>query len=172
MADVDGAQRTDPTPAAAPGTGRGPAIDRNGLEVLSRAECLQLLASATLGRVAVVEGGVPVVVPVNFALLGEDVVFRTGTGTKLLAAVSRSAVSFEVDSVDETAGSGWSVLVTGGASEISRLDEQASARKLTLHSWVQGRGRYVRIRSEVVSGRRLRWRPPGVDHPHADWNWG
>ncbi len=80
---------------------------------------------APVGRVGVVVGGIPVVVPVNFALLDEDVVFRTSTGHKLVAAIDRSAVSFEVDSLDLGAGAGWSVLITGGASEITRADHRA-----------------------------------------------
>jgi nitroimidazol reductase NimA-like FMN-containing flavoprotein (pyridoxamine 5'-phosphate oxidase superfamily) len=143
--------RAELPPAARPGH-----PDRNDMEVLSRDECLALLRNAALGRVAMIVGGVPVVVPVNFAVLGEDVVFRTGTGSKLVAAVERSPLSFEVDAFDVTARSGWSVLVTGGASEITRPDELAAAAALGLQSWVAGRERYIRIRSEAVSGRRSR----------------
>jgi hypothetical protein len=46
--------------------------------------------------------------------------------------------------------------VTGGASEITRPDELAVAEALDLQSWLPGRGRLLRIRSEAVSGRRLR----------------
>jgi nitroimidazol reductase NimA-like FMN-containing flavoprotein (pyridoxamine 5'-phosphate oxidase superfamily) len=129
--------------------------DRNGMEVLGRDECLRLIAEAPVGRVAMVVGGVPVVLPVNFALLQGDVVFRTGTGTKLVAAVERSALTLEVDSIDVDTRTGWSVLVTGGASEITRPDELAAAAALDLQSWVPGLGRYIRIRSVAVSGRRL-----------------
>ena len=76
------------------------AVDRNGLEILDRGERLRLIRQPPVGRVGVVVGGIPVVVPVNFALLDEDILFRTSTGHKLVAAVERSAVSFEVDSLD------------------------------------------------------------------------
>lgn len=148
------------------------AVDRNGLEVLTREECLTLIRGAPVGRVGVVVGGVPVVVPVNFALLDDDVVFRTGTGAKLVAAVTRSAVSFEVDAVDPLTHSGWSVLITGGASEITRPDQRAAAATLALESWIPGRERYIRIRTESVSGRRLAGRRTGTSIPEPEWDWG
>ncbi len=138
-----------------------PRVDRNGLEILSREESLRLVGTTRLGRVAVVVGGLPVVLPVNFALMGEDVVFRTATGTKLLAAISRSPVSFEVDAGDVPTSLGWSVLITGVASEITRPDERAAADGLGVETWVDERHRYVRIRADVVSGRRLKARGAG-----------
>ena len=146
-------------------------MDRNGLELLSREECLRLMRQVPVGRVGVVVGGIPVVVPVNFTLLDDDVIFRTGTGTKLAAAVTRSAVSFEVDSLELGAHAGWSVLVTGGASEITRPDQRAAAAVLGLESWIPGRERYIRIRSEVITGRRLRGAHPSVI-PETEWGWG
>jgi len=135
---------------------KGRRLDRNAMEVLSREECLDLVRGVPIGRVGMVVGGVPVIVPVNFALLGEDVVFRTGTGSKLIAAVRRSLLSVEVDEVDPVMRTGWSVLITGGASELVRPDEIAAADALGLDSWIPGRRRYIRVRSDSVSGRRLR----------------
>ena len=149
-----------------------PAVDRNGLEILDRGQCLRLIRQAPVGRVGVVVGGIPVVVPVNFALLDEDILFRTSTGHKLVAAVERSAVSFEVDSLDLGARAGWSVLVTGGASEITRADRRAAARGLGLESWIPGRERYIRIRSEVVTGRRLSDGGHPTVIPETEWDWG
>lgn len=147
-------------------------VDRNGLEILTRDECLELIGQVPVGRIGVVVGGIPVVVPVNFTLLGEDIVVRTGTGQKLVAAVNRSAVSFEVDSLDIRAHAGWSVLVTGGASELTRPDERALATALGLEPWIPGRGRYIRIRSEVVSGRRMLGTGHAAVIPETEWDWG
>jgi uncharacterized protein len=150
----------------------GGALDRNGLEVLSREDCLRLIQDVPVGRVAVVVGGIPVVVPVNFVVSDGDVTFRTGTGAKLAAAVHRSAVSFEVDSLDSGSHTGWSVLITGGASEITRPDEKEVAAGLGLRSWVPGRARYIRVRAETVTGRRLCGSPPPLSVPETDWDWG
>ena len=56
--------------------------------------------------------GVPAAFPVNFALLDDDIVFRTAPGTKLSAALEGAVVGFEVDRIDPVFESGWSVLWT------------------------------------------------------------
>ena len=133
------------------------AIDRNGLEVLSRAECLALLRTVPVGRVGISMRALPVVLPVSFAVLGDDVVFRTGTGTKLGAAVDQAIVAFEADDVDFARGSGWSVCVTGRASEVYHPDELAAVAALEPAPLVRGSSAHVvRVRSDILTGRRLR----------------
>ena len=57
--------------------------DATALEELAHDECLKLLATMSIGRVAIViDDRGPLVVPVNYALDGEIVVFRTGAGSK------------------------------------------------------------------------------------------
>ncbi len=124
--------------------------------VLSRAQCLELLDTSLVGRVVFTERALPAALPVNVALLGEDVVFRTATGGKLAAALAKAVVAFEVDDVDATLRTGWSVLVQGWADLLTRPDDLARAHALSLESWAPGeRWHFVRIRSEIVSGRRL-----------------
>ncbi|MEO6627737.1 MAG: pyridoxamine 5'-phosphate oxidase family protein [Aquihabitans sp.] len=130
--------------------------DGNGLEVLSRDRCLELLDTSAVGRVVFTERALPVALPVNFALLDENVVFRTGTGSKLAAALADAVVAFEVDDIDSVLQTGWSVLVQGWAGLLTRPDDLARAFALPLHPWAPGdRWHFVRIRSEIVSGRRL-----------------
>jgi hypothetical protein len=62
-------------------------LDRNGLEVLGRDESLRLLSSAVLGRIAITSGALPTVLPVNFRWDGRRILFRTGEGTRLSAAI-------------------------------------------------------------------------------------
>ena len=67
------------------------------LDELTVDECYELLASLTIGRVAVnVDKLGPLVVPVNFVLDGEVVVFRTDEGTKL-RLLDKGPITFEVD---------------------------------------------------------------------------
>lgn len=100
--------------------------------------------------------GVPAAFPVNFALLEDDIVFRTGPGTKLSAALDGATVGFEVDRIDPVFESGWSVLIQGAASVITDADDLLRARRLHLRTWAPGdRPQFVRIRSESVSGRRF-----------------
>jgi uncharacterized protein len=131
-------------------------LDRNGLMVLPRGQCLRLLRRATVGRVAVNVAGVPAAFPVNFALLDDDIVFRTSPGTKLSAAIEGAVVGFEVDRIDPVFESGWSVLIQGPSSVIADDDELLRVRRLHLRAWAPGeRPHFVRIRSESVSGRRF-----------------
>ena len=62
--------------------------DRNGLHVLSRYECLHLLAAGHVGRIGLSVQALPVVLPVNYAVLDGGVVLRSGAGTKLDAALA------------------------------------------------------------------------------------
>lgn len=132
-------------------------LDRNGLMILSREECLELLGQATVGRVAVSMNALPAIFPVNFGLCGEEVVFRTGTGMKLAAAVTNSVVAFEVDEIDYEHHSGWSVLVVGTASEVMGAAELEAADELNLRPWAHGvaQTRYIHIDTRIISGRRL-----------------
>lgn len=131
-------------------------LDRNGLEVLSEEECFGLLAHVHLGRLGLTVGALPVILPVHFALQGRDVVFRTGQGTKLDAAMSHQVLCLEADGADSFTHQGWSVLVTGRGEEIIDAGALAEARSLPLLPWTPNRGnRFVRLRPELVSGRRI-----------------
>lgn len=138
--------------------------DRNGLSVLGREECLALLRDARTGRVAVSVGALPAVFPVNYSVLGDDVVFRTGTGSKLRSAVAKAIVAFEVDEIDREHHAGWSVLVTGSAAELSDPREIAAADGVGLRTWLPKEPtRWVRVRTQVISGRRLEPQAAGTD---------
>jgi nitroimidazol reductase NimA-like FMN-containing flavoprotein (pyridoxamine 5'-phosphate oxidase superfamily) len=141
-------------------------LDRNGLEVLTRADCLAFLATRQLGRVSVSIGALPVILPVTYRLTGEAVIIRTTPGTRLDAALANQVVAFEVDDLDEASGAGWSVMVTGIAEEIAD-DEVSWAHTLGLQPWADDAGtRFMRIRCQQISGRRVRDRP-SADHASA-----
>src|SRR5918995_1902393 len=78
-------------------------LDSAGLEVLSREESLDLLASVPLGRIVITQRALPAILPVNFVLDHGSVVIRTGEGSKLAVATPRAVVAFQVDRVDEPA---------------------------------------------------------------------
>lgn len=142
-------------------------VDRHGLEVLSRDECLALLDTAAVGRIGLSEAALPVIFPVNFVLDGDRVVIGTAEGIKLAAAERRMVVAFEVDDWDPMRHTGWSVLVRGSATPIENGDEIATAARLPLRPW--GRPdpvRYVAVALELVEGRRLV--QPGAANGAAD----
>jgi uncharacterized protein len=131
-------------------------VDRNGLEVLSRDACLHLLSTATLGRVGVTSDALPKVLPVNFRFDGRQILIRTGMGTKLDAATNNAVVAFEVDEIDPLTHTGWSVMVTGMARELTDPGELAATQTPPLARWAPGDDhRVIAIPTELVSGRRI-----------------
>ena len=129
-------------------------VDRNGLEVLGRDECLRLLARANLGRIGLTSGALPTVLPVNFRLVGDRIVLKTTKGSKLEAATRRAVVAFEVDDFDAMDHCGWSVVVTGVAEELTDPDQLASLPPVA--RWAEsGEEHVVSISTELVAGRRL-----------------
>jgi uncharacterized protein len=127
-----------------------------GLELLTEQQCAQLLQPGGVGRVGVTIAGLPVIMPVNYAYLDGDVLFRTGEGTKLDVATQRAVVAFEVDAYDPESRSGWSVLVIGRSSIITDPEELARLDAYDITPWAYGkRSNYVRLQSELVTGRRI-----------------
>ena len=131
---------------------------------LTRADCLRLLASGSVGRVVFTERALPAAHPVNYLLDGDEVVFRTGDGGKLAAATLRKLVAFQVDDIDAQARTGWSVLGVGEAYEV--LDERRlatlSARMPT--PWAESAvgGHVIAIPLGRLTGRRLGPVPAGA----------
>jgi hypothetical protein len=126
-------------------------------EELGQEECLALMSTQRIGRLGVVVNGVPLVLPMGFALDGQTVVLQTNQGAKALHAPLTS-VSFEVDHVDLERGVGWSVLVQGLGEDISSaIDERSKAlRALVVHSWAPPPAdRWLTIIPRTITGRRV-----------------
>jgi nitroimidazol reductase NimA-like FMN-containing flavoprotein (pyridoxamine 5'-phosphate oxidase superfamily) len=132
--------------------------DHTGLRVLDLDQCLELLASTPVGRLAFELDGEITVLPVAHVVDGVDVCFRTAGDSKIQAAVDRERVAYEADSFDPRDRSGWSVLVQGIATIV---DEEAEAHRLEQHAtevWVPVQPEsmtWVRVRAQSVSGRSL-----------------
>ncbi len=128
---------------------------RTGLEELDREECLRLLGSAPIGRLAVVVAGRPLVFPVNFALDGESIVLRTDTGTKLHGA-RNAPVAFECDGIDPMYHTGWSVLVVDDIDEVIEPLDVARFERLPLGPWAPApKPTWLRLRTHTITGRRI-----------------
>jgi nitroimidazol reductase NimA-like FMN-containing flavoprotein (pyridoxamine 5'-phosphate oxidase superfamily) len=134
---------------------------RTGLEIVDRDECVRLLAGEQLGRLALATGGEPAIFPVNYALDGEAIVFRTAPGTKLDAA-GRAPAAFEIDAADPATRSGWSVVVTGRLEEVTRFLPATweRVRHLAVQPWAAGeRDHWMRLVPSRITGRRI---PPAT----------
>lgn len=129
----------------------------SALEPVCEADCIELLRSNDIGRVVLSMGALPVAFPVNYWVVGRDIVFRTAPGAKLSAATDRTVVGFEVDELDRTNRSGWSVSVVGFSRLVVDADEIAELDRRDLRSWLNDKmmANYVKISIEQVSGRRI-----------------
>ena len=64
-------------------------------------------------------------------------------------------VAFEIDSIDQAARTGWSVLIQGPAHHLTGA-EQDAVRQTGVESWAPGdRELFVRISPSRITGRRV-----------------
>ncbi len=132
-----------------------PHSTHQGIAVIDEERCLRLVEGESIGRLGFSARALPVIFPINFVLLGRDVVFRTEPGQKLDAARQHAVACFEVDSHDPFAHTGWSVLITG-CLEVADGRELARLGPLPLRPWaVTGASDVVTLRGEVISGRSV-----------------
>ena len=134
----------------------GQMIDHAGLDILSEKDCVTLMSGAPVGRIAFVDQGEPVILPINIGWWDQGVVFSTQRGSKLHAAVMGTRVAVEVDGFDEPSQSGWSVLARGVASVVTDGRTIGSLDRLAVRSWVRPEKpkHWVQVRIETISGRR------------------
>jgi hypothetical protein len=123
---------------------------------LSSKECWELLRSVSIGRLAVVVGDHPEVFPINYAVDGGTLVFRSGPGSKLDTALT-------ADGVDPETGTAWSVMMRASAMTISSPDELLGTVALRLFPWHPGpKEHFVRVIPDDVSGRMFTVVDPAV----------
>ncbi len=133
--------------------GRGETVE------LSADECLRLLCTHRFGRLAVAVGeGVPAIRPLQYAFDArtKSIIVRIGEGSTLHAVTHSAKAAFEIDCVDASTKTGWSVIVVGVAiviasqAEVDRLEQSGAV------AWGLGEPtRWVQLPVRTVSGRRI-----------------
>jgi nitroimidazol reductase NimA-like FMN-containing flavoprotein (pyridoxamine 5'-phosphate oxidase superfamily) len=128
----------------------------SGLIELDRAECLELLAAKSVGRIAYVGDTGPRILPVNYIVGDDCVIFRTVPDGEIFRHALSSNCAFEIDETDEFFESGWSVVAVGRL-ELATEDDFAGMRYGRLpEPWAAGnRSMFVRLPCEHLSGRRV-----------------
>ena len=118
-------------------------------------ECLQLLERSTIGRLAVMESGYPVALPISYQLAKRPdasiplVVVRTRAGGVVERALGRAAL--EVDEIDVERRRAWSVIVRG---MLRPIDDTAGLPPP--QPWLSDdRHRWLALEPHVVTGRRF-----------------
>ncbi len=128
--------------------------DVHGLQILSEQDCVELLHSARLGRIALTHGALPVILPVNFVCLGCEVIFSVSPGVLARAAEDEQIVCFESDSMDHDLVNAWSVSVIGRLSMVTEPIVLDAAQQLRLRPWTSQFTNHVRLQPGVYTGRR------------------
>ncbi|MEU8279656.1 pyridoxamine 5'-phosphate oxidase family protein [Microbispora bryophytorum] len=135
--------------------GGGAAAAYPVLRALEPHECLRLVAPGGVGRVAFTGPTGPVVLPVNYTVHHDTVVFRTRVGGSIGEGVLESVttmIGFEVDHIDEARREGWSVLIQGPAGPVAPDELPIPG----LEPWPGGdRGLHIRIVPHHITGRRI-----------------
>ena len=100
---------------------------------LAPEECWEMLRGQEFGRLAFHLLDEVHLVPINYAVDGESLLFRTAEGSKLLGVEINADVAFEIDEYDEEHAR--SVVVRGRARHLPE-DEEHRIEGLPLRPWV------------------------------------
>lgn len=132
------------------------AASRSALEMLSAGECRAWLARRAVGCFLFAADRGPVAIPVNYKMIGDDIVFRTDDHTAAAGAISQQRVSFLVARFDEDLREGCSVLASGTAIILTRPEGLHAAAEVGIEPWADGdRDTYIRITPDEITGRRI-----------------
>ncbi|MEZ5408010.1 MAG: pyridoxamine 5'-phosphate oxidase family protein [Acidimicrobiales bacterium] len=129
---------------------------RPHLVELTERRCIELLESIPVGRIAFTAEDGPIVLPVNYAWFEGTVVFRT-LDRELHDLIDGQFVCFEVDDWSADTRTGWSVLVRGGAREVTHWAEREQLESIGLVPWARDvwRPRWIRVEPAEMTGREL-----------------
>jgi nitroimidazol reductase NimA-like FMN-containing flavoprotein (pyridoxamine 5'-phosphate oxidase superfamily) len=129
---------------------------------LDAAECLRLVAGQEVGRIGYSSRFGPTVLPVNYRLFEDSIVFRTAQGSSMDEdlttgiADAEYLIAFEIDELDPERREGWSVLIRGSAHHVTDEAERLSVAQAGVTPWVGGvRDLYMRIRPTHIAGLRI-----------------
>lgn len=145
----------------------GPSED--WLVTLPADECLSLLNDASIGRLAWVrDDGRITVIPVNYAVDAQSVVFRTSEGIARELSVASPVPAFQVDEMEQALHVGWSVLVHGDLERLRATDEVERLDALVKPWTGEDLPAMLRLVPQRITGRQIRVHPGGVFIVHPE----
>ncbi len=120
---------------------------------LAKPECWDFLGRTSFARLAYHLRGHTRIAPINYALDGQRIVFRTAEGSKFYALKVEDRVALEIDEHDDTTAR--SVVIQGHVSEILHPEEISEAT-VHLRPWVRTEKKHVlAIAVDKISGREF-----------------
>ncbi|WP_199044390.1 pyridoxamine 5'-phosphate oxidase family protein [Glycomyces salinus] len=119
---------------------------------------LGLLGHAEFGRVAFVFNGVPTIRPLNHVVVDGRVIVYTRHSSAFAREVlhqSSLQVAYQADEIEPHSRLGWSVLITGTATVVSR-ERHSEQLGMQVRSWLdRPLDTVIAIRPREISGLRL-----------------
>ena len=133
-----------------------PAYRGGRMEQLEPVECRRLLVSGSFGRLGYRTNDEQRLVPMDYVVIDDYLVFRTSSDHDIAQSVPWQSVAFEVDDVDAFLQAGWSVLVNGIAEELPRDSLRAVGADAAPEPAAEGvRSLYIRIPLTRITGLRV-----------------
>ena len=136
-------------------------------DALSERECWELLATVSVGRLALSVRALPVILPVQYFLDGHRLAVCLGHHALPERALDETIVAFAADSIDPVTRSGWSVQVQGrsvipaGSGSIPT----AAGPPPPLRSWRSDRGGSAATGCTCARSSTRCWPPPELPAP-------
>lgn len=127
------------------------------MEALSREEALEVLETAPVAHLGLIDGDQPYVTPMSFVVEGNKIFFRTMAGKKLDVLKTNPNVCIEASRYDEETGDWESVIVLGRASETDEDDVRQEVVSRLLR-------KYQKVIGSPLAGGGMR---PLDDLPHV-----
>ena len=122
---------------------------------LSPWECRRLLSSTDIGRLGYASADGPRIVPMNYTVAGDRLIFRTAPETEAGRCANGHPVAFEVDQFDEFLRAGWSVPAPARPARSPRMSFGCSTVP-TPDPWPEGwKSIFLQLPLTKIAGRRV-----------------
>jgi hypothetical protein len=110
--------------------------------------CWELLATASVGRLALSVRALPVILPVQYYLDGRRLVVCLGHHAFPEQSLDEVIIAFAADAIDSVTRSGWSVQVQGRSVILRRFGVDAVCGRPTA-------GQVVQIEPGIIAGHHM-----------------
>lgn len=159
---------------------RSMSISPRKLGPLPRGEALTLLASVPLGRIVFTVNAMPAVRPASHLVTGGVVIARSHDGSRSVPFGAarpgeggrETVVAYQADDIDLGTRLGWSVVITGPATQVEDPAE-IEEYEAVLPPWTEAgdaggeRGQIICIQPGIVNGYRLTANLSGADRTRS-----
>jgi len=133
------------------------------LEPLGDDDCMELLASARLGRLIYISRYGPTALPVTYTIDEGSVVMGTWDPVlfdeDLRTGIEQAEyqVAVQADHIDVEAREGWFLLLRGAAHHLDTEAEREPFVDAGLEPWIEGiPAHYIRVNPTSIRGNRIR----------------